>query len=208
MKPYYRLIVAIVALACFALSLRRDARWETREAPSKFPSNGLTNQGPPVTPGGPAMSPKQMVKQVTQLSDITAEEQTAIDRAIEQKLAAMGKLKEQCVELLRTAVSQTAQEAEIARAIDHYRLVRAAYDRSVEQIDATLVDSVSVRTRARILSGGILENGLGFLSSRPPTPPYLSSGPGMSARPNANAFPSPDPRRTVPTGNKVSAGNP
>ena len=103
MKPYYRLIVAIVALACFALSLRRDARWETREAPSKFPSNGLTNQGPPVTPGGPAMSPKQMVKQVTQLSDITAEEQTAIDRAIEQKLAAMGKLKEQCVEILPRA---------------------------------------------------------------------------------------------------------
>ena len=93
------------------------------------------------------MSPKQMVKQATQLPDVTAEEQAAIDRAIEQKLTAVGRLKEQSIELLRTAVSPTASEAQIARATEDYRQARAAYERSVERIDATLGDSVSVRTR-------------------------------------------------------------
>jgi hypothetical protein len=199
LKPPFRLIAAILAIACAGFWLSRDPTRRAGEESNESGSSGPMSQGPPPTTGAPSMSHRQMLKRATQIPDVTPEEQAAIDRAVEQKFVAVGRLRGKSVELLKTAMNPEASDSQVLRAIEDYGLVRATYERSVVSIDAALGDAVSVRTRARLLSGGFLENGLGFLSSRPPTPVRPPSGPGMPAGPDANASPFQDPRmRTTP----------
>jgi hypothetical protein len=94
-------------------------------------------------------------------------EQKAIDAAIEKKFAAREQLQKQSLLLYQVAVEPQSTEDVLNRAVNDYLAVKDAFQRRIREIDDELVKRISARTRAKIMTTGTLDNGLGFLSSNP-----------------------------------------
>jgi hypothetical protein len=94
-------------------------------------------------------------------------EQKAIDAAIEKKFAAREPLQKQSLLLYQVAVEPQSTDDELDRAVNDYLAMKDRFQRRIREIDEELVKRISARTRAKIMTTGALDNGLGFLSSNP-----------------------------------------
>src|SRR5262249_11068697 len=124
-----------------------------------------SDRGGRQAPGGQGLTAVDFAKRMTQLPAVTPEEQKAIDQAIDRKFAAQMALKDHVVELFEVAMDPDAPEERLAKAMDDYLESKRRYEERIREIDQGLAKSASVRTRARMLSAGILDNGLGFLGT-------------------------------------------
>jgi hypothetical protein len=94
-------------------------------------------------------------------------EQEAIDAAVEKKFAAREPLQKQSLLLYQVAVEPQSTDEELDLAVNNYLAVKDRFQRRIIAIDEELVKRISARTRAKIMTTGTLDNGLGFLSSNP-----------------------------------------
>jgi hypothetical protein len=115
---------------------------------------------------------------------IPADEQKAIDAAIEEKFAARQQLERASLLLYQVAVELESTEDELKRALNDFLTARDRFQRRIREIDDALVQRVSTRTRAKITTTGHLDNGLGFLGPNPLVASKLPAigGPGPHAQ--------------------------
>jgi hypothetical protein len=104
-------------------------------------------------------------KRMARLPEVSPEEQKAIDQAIDRKFAARTTLKDHIMELFKVAMDPDASEEQLSKAIGDYRQSKKRYDERIRQVEQELTKNASVRTKARMLSAGILDNGLGFMAN-------------------------------------------
>jgi hypothetical protein len=94
-------------------------------------------------------------------------EQKAIDAAIEKKFAAREQLQNGSLLLYKVAVEPQSTDDQLDRAVNDYLAMKDRFQRRIREIDEELVKRISARTRAKIMTTGTLDNGLGFLSVNP-----------------------------------------
>jgi hypothetical protein len=120
-------------------------------------------------------------KRMARLPEVSSEEQKAIDQAIDRKFAARTTLKDHMMELFEVAMDPDASEEQLSKAMDDYRQSKKRYDERIRQIEQELTKNASARTKARMLSAGILDNGLGFMANaRGANASPTGRGPGTS----------------------------
>jgi hypothetical protein len=103
----------------------------------------------------------QMVKRMLDEAGLTANEKSAATTAIKAKDKARQALADQLTSLRRAANRSHPTDKELTEALAAYRSAMARYRREVASQDAALVKQLSLRGQARLLSLGVLDNGLG-----------------------------------------------
>jgi hypothetical protein len=176
---------------------------EGREADEVGPPP-RTGQFVPLTGSAPHMAKMYLdrTRKTIEALKIPDAEQKAIDAAVEGKFAAREQLQKQSLWLYQVAVDLESSDEALDRAIKDYLEAKDRFQRRIRKIDDDLVKRVSLRTRAKIITTGALDNGLGFLSSKLPVPPGLpaSGGPGSNS-PHRGA-----PGSGLGTGTRASPG--
>jgi hypothetical protein len=123
----------------------------------------------------------EQTRKATEALKIPDAEQKAIDAAIEAKFAARQELQNQSLLLYRVAVDLESSEEQLDRAVKDFLAAKDRFQRRFREIDDELVKRISLRTRAKMLTTGTLDNGLGFLATRSPLASSLpaAGGPGL-----------------------------
>jgi hypothetical protein len=117
-------------------------------------------------------------------SGLSGAEQKAVDDAVGEKTAARKALMEHSLKLFQAAMDPDTSDQEIGKAYDEFVAAKAQMDRHFRKIDEALVKRVSLRTRAKLMTAGILESGLGFRPSG-----GLAAMPGVQARRGIQGMP-------------------
>jgi hypothetical protein len=144
--------------------------------------------GPPKRRAVPSLSQEEWAKRVTQNTpQISESERQQIDATVEQKLSARKALLEESQELFHVSMDPASSEDEIQKAADHFLKLRDRFRERFQELDRELASHLTPRTRARMLTAGILDNGLGFLAGRgpaapPPGPTSAASRPGAASQ--------------------------
>jgi hypothetical protein len=146
-------------------------------------------------------------------------EQKAIDAAIEAKFPAREELQAESLQLYCVAVDPDADDAALDRAVKGFLEAKDRFQRRFREIDEVLVKRISPRTRAKMLTTGTLENGLGFLGTRSPIapgPPAAGGPPMTSPHRGASGFgtagpvlsPAPEDSRPAPAAGRAQPSPP
>jgi hypothetical protein len=91
-------------------------------------------------------------------------------------------LQAESLRLYRVAVDPDSDDAALDRAVKGFLAAKDRFQRRFREIDDELVKRISPRTRAKMLTTGTLENGLGFLATKSPIAPGppAAGGPPMT----------------------------
>jgi hypothetical protein len=93
---------------------------------------------------------------------LTAAERTAVEPAAKAKLEARQQLMTALTDLRAASEDTAATDAKLKQAIATYQKAAAKYRSQVEAQDKAMVAKLSVRSQARCLALGIIDNGLGM----------------------------------------------
>lgn len=127
----------------------------------------------------PAAFEQERVSAALTRAGLIGAERAAAEAALKAKQEARRQLMSALEELRSVAEDPKASEAKLKEAIAAYQQQLAKYRATVEAEDKALVAKLSVRSHARCLAVGILDNGIG-LSGRPARP--LAGGPPAPPR--------------------------
>jgi hypothetical protein len=92
---------------------------------------------------------------------LNEQEQTAARTAIANKLRARVTLGEELGKLRTAAFDEEATQAQLTKAVEDYNKAMATYRNTIQTEDKALASKLSVRSRARCLAMGVLENETG-----------------------------------------------
>jgi len=104
----------------------------------------------------------QAFDQALEKAGFTAAETTAITAMMEAKQAAHQELRRELDTLRRIAMDPKATDEQLKKATAEYRRVRERTDQKFAALDKELAGKLSVRSQARALAMGLLDNGFGM----------------------------------------------
>jgi len=93
---------------------------------------------------------------------LSAPEVTAATKATEAKWKARQTLGDELQKLRTVADNPQSTEAQLTQAVSNYTKAMQRYQATVTSEDAALSKQLSIRSRARCLAAGVLDNGFGF----------------------------------------------
>jgi hypothetical protein len=93
-------------------------------------------------------------------------DQGKLDDAVAKKIAVRKELMEHSSELFLAAMDPGSSDDQISKLLDKFRAARKSAESELRKIDDELTKGMPVRTHARLLTSGVLENGLGFKGGR------------------------------------------
>jgi hypothetical protein len=125
---------------------------------------------------------QQKTRMMVEALKISEAEKKAIDEAVASKFAAREQLQSQSLRLFQVAIDLRATDDELGHAVEAYAVAKDRFQLRIREIDEELVKRISVRTRAKIITTGTLDNGLGFMAgSRSMPMPGMQEIPAMQA---------------------------
>jgi len=170
------LVVLALALTATALAYAQ-ARATQGTAPAAAAGPVQMAQAP--QGGGPPMGRRsqmsdaeraqmraQMLERVLELAGLSAKEKAAAKKALTAKEQARRGLASELVNLERAATSARPSDRQLQDALSSCRRAVAQYHKKVAAEDAALVKQLSLKSQARCMALGILDNGLGFAGGR------------------------------------------
>jgi hypothetical protein len=125
-----------------------------------------------VSAPGPQMTTR-MVDRILDELELTGDEAKRARPLVQAKVEARGRLRTRAMALDELIRSKKFTDAELAHAVAVFEVEISDYRKSAEQIDKELSEKLSPRIRARLLTLGVLETGIGF----------NFGGPGPAGRP-------------------------
>ncbi|HUT74736.1 MAG TPA: hypothetical protein VM221_07870 [Armatimonadota bacterium] len=123
---------------------------------------------------------EQMTARMLDQAGLTDAEKTAAKKALTAKARAREALTQELTKLRRTANQAKPTDKDLRAALAAYGAALTQYRKQVAATDAALVKQLSTRSRARCMSLGILDNGLGMMGRMGGGG---QSGPGGARRP-------------------------
>jgi len=158
-----------VAWLCWT-AISGDAPWQSSESPPASSAlagadqKKIENRFAYLNEKAALMRQKAHALRVAAALEFTAEERKIIDEALEQKVDARAAVMHELNSLHRLLQNAATTDSELDEALavlfDHKKDLL----RRLEKIDQQLSSAVSARVRARLLTTGILDNGLGMLA--------------------------------------------
>jgi hypothetical protein len=204
-------ILALLSIVVGFFLLNRDRLFERDSPPETIRDQRPHQEGR--QRGERGLTAIDHAKRMARLPEVNPEEQRAIDQAIDRKFAVRTALKDHVMELFEVAMDPDATDERLSKAMDDYREFKKRYDERIREIDQGLTKNASVRTRARMLSAGILDNGLGVMVSARGANASTTGGSTGAAGPMASgpvfATPASRPahRSNSPTSARQRSGN-
>ena len=110
------------------------------------------------------MTQKAQARRIAATLEFASEERQIIDKALERKIEARAAVMQQLMHLHRLLQATTTTDRQLEEAIATLLEKKGDLLRELERIDQQLSTAVSVRVRARLLTTGILDNGLGMMA--------------------------------------------
>jgi hypothetical protein len=104
----------------------------------------------------------QMVDRMLDQAGLTAKEKTAAKKALAAKAKAREQLQAAHGKLMAVVSKAKVSNGELQRAMTAYRAAQTRYEAAIVAIDKALVKQLSVKSQAKCLAFGILDNGLSF----------------------------------------------
>ena len=177
MKRLSWLVIGVFAVGLTAMLLvAAGARAEPAAVPHASAAPVQMAQMPPGGPGGGGgMGPfgqmseadrakirEQMTERVLEGAGLNAKEKAAARKTMKAKEAARRDLMDQRTALQRVTNKAKPTDAELKQGLAAYRAALAQYRAQMQSLDQALVRQLSVRSQARCMTLGILDNGLGM----------------------------------------------
>ena len=128
---------------------------------------GGGTRGAGVTPGGGMgmMDPERMQAMAERIG-LNEKEQAAVQKSIEAKFKARQALQTELDKLREVAFGGQSAEQQLTQAVAQYTKAMAKYRQALQAEDTALSGQLSLRSRSRCLTEGVLENELGMRMGR------------------------------------------
>jgi hypothetical protein len=179
-------VVVAAALAAVSVLYMVQARMAAAATPpsgavmvAQAPGGGAGGWGQ-MSEAERAKMREQMTARMLDEAGLTDAEKTAAKKALTAKARAREALTQQLTKLRRTANQAKPTDKDLRAALAAYGAALTQYHKQVAATDAALVKQLSTRSRARCISLGILDNGLGMMGRMGGGG---QSGPGGARRP-------------------------
>jgi hypothetical protein len=161
-------LVAVLALLAAALGAYCGGLWPRRELDrGAAVSDGVLSSSSKSEIDRPTAPYTSRIRSMVASLELSEAEKAAVDSTVAEKTAAREALYRQAFALFQLAIDAEVSEERLAEAIGSYHAAKHDFERRIGEIDADLAGKLSPRSRARLLSTGILDNGLGFMAGSP-----------------------------------------